>query len=131
MSKRKDSPPTPPSEPKPRGLQTPFARLEALRDTLPSTQRQLRPEDFPETPPAEGPARVSLRLETGRDDQAMTVVEGLNLPDAEAQVWLQALQRGLACTGRVNGERLVLRGDHRFTLPDLLLRRGVKRVVHG
>jgi len=31
----------------------------------------------------------------------------------------------------VEGERLVLRGDHRFKLPDLLLRRGVKRVVHG
>jgi translation initiation factor 1 len=33
--------------------------------------------------------------------------------------------------GSVEGARLVLRGDHRFKLPDLLLRRGVKRVVHG
>jgi translation initiation factor 1 len=47
------------------------------------------------------------------------------------QEWLQALQRGLACTGTVEAERLVLRGDHRFKLPDLLLRRGVQRVVHG
>jgi translation initiation factor 1 len=31
----------------------------------------------------------------------------------------------------VEGDRLVLQGDHRFKLPDLLLRRGVRRVVQG
>jgi len=109
----------------------PFARLEGLRDALPSTKPQVRKEDFPDEPPPHGPERVVLRVEAGRGGEEVTVVEGLGLPEAGLREWLQALQRGLACTGSVEGERLVLRGDHRFKLPDLLLRRGVKRVVHG
>jgi len=118
-------------DPKEKGFNNPFARLEALRDTLPSTKPRLRQEDFPDTPPPGGPERAVVRLETDRTGQEVTVVEGLGLSGAELQTWLQALQRGLACTGAVEGERLVLRGDHRFKLPDLLLRRGVRRVVQG
>ncbi|ATB32174.1 translation initiation factor [Melittangium boletus] len=113
------------------GFHHPFARLQGLRDTLPSSQPERRPEDFPDTPPPHGPERVTLRRENTRGGEEVTVVEGLGLSSPELQAWLQALQRGLACTGSVDGERLVLRGDHRFKLPDLLLRRGVKRVVHG
>lgn len=109
----------------------PFARLERLRDTLPSTKPQVRQEDFPDAPPPHGPERAVLRVEAGRGGEEVTVVEGLGLAEAELREWLQALQRGLACVGSVEGARLVLRGDHRFKLPDLLLRRGVKRVVHG
>src|SRR6218665_193848 len=114
-----------------KGFHNPFARLQGLRDTLPSTKPERRPEDFPEMPPAHGPERVTLRRESGRGGEDVTVVEGLGLSAPELQAWLQALQRGLACTGSVDGERLVLRGDHRFGLPDLLLRRGVKRVLQG
>ena len=120
---------TKPKDP-PKGFHHPFARLEALRDTLPSKTPRLSAEDFPEQPPPGGPERALLRLETRREGE-VTVVEGLGLPEPQARVWLEALQRGLACTGAVEGERLVLRGDHRFKLPDLLLRRGVQRVVHG
>jgi translation initiation factor 1 len=116
---------------KAKGFNNPFARLEGLRDTLPSTKPQLRREDFPDTPPPGGPERTVVRLETDRTGKEVTVVEGLGLPATELQEWLQALQRALACTGTVEGERLVLKGDHRFKLPDLLLRRGVQRVVHG
>ncbi|WNG28718.1 translation initiation factor [Cystobacter fuscus] len=116
---------------KSKGFHQPFARLGGLRDALPSTKPELRPEDFPATPPEQGPERVTVRRESGKGGEDFTVVEGLGLPAAELQVWLQALQRGLACSGAVEGERLRLRGDHRFSLPDLLLRRGVKRVVQG
>jgi translation initiation factor 1 len=109
----------------------PFARLQTLRDTLPTTKPERRAEDFPDTPPAQGPERVTLRLEAGPQGEARTVVEGLGLGAPELRDWLHALQRGLACPGSVEGERLVFRGDQRFGLPDLLLRRGVKRVVHG
>lgn len=131
MTKQKDKHSTGQQDTKAKGFNNPFARLEALRDALPSTKPQLRQEDFPETPPPGGPERVVVRLETGRGGKEVTVVEGLGLPAAELQTWLQALQRGLACTGSVEGERLVLQGDQRFKLPDLLLRRGVQRVVHG
>jgi translation initiation factor 1 len=127
----RDKGPEPRRAPKAQGFNNPFARLEAMRESLPSTKPQVSREDFPDTPPPQGPERAVVRLEAGRGGQEVTVVEGLGLPSAELQAWLQALQRGLACTGAVEGERLVLRGDHRFKLPDLLLRRGVKRVVHG
>lgn len=112
-------------------LNNPFARIQGLRDSLRSTTPQVRPEDFPAEPPPQGPERAVVRLEAGRGGEDVTVVEGLGLPPAELEAWLQALQRGLACGGAVDGARLVLRGDHRFKVPDLLLRRGVKRVVHG
>ncbi|WP_257457968.1 translation initiation factor [Archangium lipolyticum] len=131
MAKQKDKDSSGKQDPKAKGFNNPFARLEGLRDTLPSTKPQVRREDFPEEPPPQGPERAVVRLETGRGDKEVTVVEGLGLPGAELEAWLQALQRALACRGSVEGERLVLQGDHRFTLPDLLLRRGVKRVVHG
>lgn len=131
MAKQKDKTSGGAQEPKTKGFNNPFARLEALRDALPSTKPQVSREDFPDEPPARGPERVVVRLEAGRGGQEVTVVEELGLPADELQAWLQALQRGLATTGSVEGERLVLRGDHRFKLPDLLLRRGVKRVVHG
>lgn len=120
---------TQPKEPRP-GFHNPFAQLKDLRDTLPSRTAQVRPEDFPEQPPSGGPERAVLKLETRREGE-VTVVEGLGLPAPEAQAWLEALRRGLGCAGTLEGERLVLRGDQRFKVPDLLLRRGVKRVVHG
>jgi translation initiation factor 1 len=113
------------------GFHTPFAGLAGLREALPAATPQVRAEDFPAEPPAQGPERAVVKLErTGRGEE-VTVVEGLGLPAAELQAWLEALQRGLGCRGSVEGERLVLRGDHRFTLPGLLLRRGVRRVVAG
>ncbi len=108
----------------------PFAALAGKRDALPSTKPQVRPEDFPSTPPPEGPERAVLKLEE-RGGQEVTVVEELGLPPPELQAWLEALQRGLGCRGDVEGATLVLRGDHRRTAPDLLLRRGVKRVRQG
>ena len=116
---------------KTKGFHQPFSALRPLREALPSQQPERRAEDFPETPPEGGPERVTLRRETGRDGEELTVVEGLGLGPPQLRTWLEALQRGLACRGSVEDTRLVLRGDHRFTLPDLLLRRGVRRVVHG
>jgi translation initiation factor 1 len=108
----------------------PFAALAGKRDALPSTVPQVRPEDFPLTPPTHGPAQAVLRLEE-RGGQEVTRVEGLGLPPAELRAWLEALQRGLGCRGDVVGDALELRGDHRRTAPDLLLRRGVQRVRQG
>jgi translation initiation factor 1 len=118
-------------DPKAKGaFHNPFAALAGKRDTLPGTAPQVRPEDFPLTPPAQGPAQAVLRLEE-RGGQEVTRVEGLGLSAPELQAWLEALQRGLGCRGEVEDGTLVLRGDHRRTAPDLLLRRGVQRVRQG
>src|SRR5688572_6703924 len=97
MAKQKDKDSSPRQDPKAKGFHNPFARLEGLRDTLPSTKPQVRPEDFPAEPPPHGPERAGVRLETGRNGQEVTVVEGLGLPAAELEAWLHALRRGLAC----------------------------------
>lgn len=108
----------------------PFEALAGRRDALPGTTPTLRPEDFPTTPPADGPELAVLRLES-RGGGEVTVVAELGLQPAELRAWLEALQRGLACHGEVVDGALVLKGDHRRSAPDLLLRRGVKRVRQG
>jgi translation initiation factor 1 len=68
---------------------------------------------------------------TGRGGKEVTVVEHLNLPPAERETWLRALKGALGCGGVIEGENLVLQGDHRKRLPDILSERGVKRVTTG
>ena len=120
-------------DPKAQGpFHNPFGALAGLKKDLPSSQPEVRPEDFPAEPPAQGPARAVVRLErSGRSGKEVTVVEGLGLAEAELLAWLSALRRGLGCGGTVEDGNLVLQGDHRRKLPDLLLRRGVRRVSKG
>jgi translation initiation factor 1 len=61
----------------------------------------------------------------------VTVIEHLAIPPADRGVWLKALKAQLGCGGVVEGEALVLQGDHRKRLPALLTGRGVKKVVVG
>ncbi|MBI3184539.1 MAG: translation initiation factor [Myxococcales bacterium] len=111
---------------------SPFAKLGALRDELPSGSPEVSRSDFPEQPPSAGPARAVVRLERkGRGGKEVTVVEGLGLSDAELSEWLGALKRALGTGGTLEDGALVLQGDHRLKLPDLLLRRGVRRVSKG
>lgn len=106
--------------------------LDTLRDSLPPAKPVLRAEEFPSTPPPNGPAEARVRLDDGAKDGAETVIESLGLTsDADWEAWRTALQRGLAAVVERRGDSLVAKGDHRFTLPDLLLRRGVQRVRSG
>ena len=91
----------------------PFEALAGRRDALPGTTPTLRPEDFPSTPPADGPELAVLRLES-RGGEEVTVVAELGLPPAELRAWLEALQRGLACHGEegANGLNDRLVGGH-------------------
>jgi translation initiation factor 1 len=113
----------------------PFASLGALRDRLPE------PEAAPETPsspPALSPApkgtvtRAVIRTErSGRGGKEVTVVEQLGLPEKELGRWLTALKGALGCGGTVEGDTLVLQGDHRERLPPILSARGVRKIVRG
>jgi translation initiation factor 1 len=124
---RKGPPESPP--PAKAGFNSPFASLASLREALPSKTPQLRAEDFPAEPPPDGPARAVVRLARREKDGAeVTRVEELGLPPDALGAWAQALQRGLACRASVEADALVLEGDQRRAVPDLLLRRGVKRV---
>jgi translation initiation factor 1 len=79
-----------------------------------------------------GPARAVVRLErAGRGGKAVTVVEHLDLRGADLERWLKSLKSQLGCGGVIEGDAIVLQGDHRDRLPKLLADRGVKKVTRG
>ena len=109
----------------------PFAALEALRNSLPSGPA---PAAAPETRDARpsGPARAVVRMERkGRGGKEVTVVEQLGLRPKELEEWLKALKGALGCGGAVEGEALVLQGDQRKRVPEILAARGVRKVISG
>jgi translation initiation factor 1 len=79
-----------------------------------------------------GPARAVVRMErSGRGGKEATVVEQLGLSPVELEAWLKALKAALGCGGSIEGESLMLQGDHRKRLPAVLADRGVRKVVVG
>ena len=66
---------------------------------------------------------------SGRGGKEVTVVEHLDLPQPEREKWLKELKAALGCGGVVEGENIVLQGDHRNRLPKILADRGVKKVT--
>ena len=123
-----------------RPFHNPFGVLRSLRKPASEASEpepDPPPRPTPAAPPASvrsGPAvgRAVVRLErAGRGGKEVTVVEHLTLPPAERERWLKALKSQLGCGGVVEGESLVLQGDHRKRLPAILTARGVKKVSIG
>ena len=113
---------------------SPFASLAPLRGSLPQ-EKPAKPRQAPANtlPPGVKPiTRAVIRMErSGRGGKEVTVVEQLPLIAAEREKWLKELKAALGCGGVVEGDTLVLQGDHRKRLPEILTRRGVKRVTIG
>lgn len=116
-----------------RPFHNPFGVLSSLRGSLPE-----RPTPEPPPAPAEPPSttrtipRAVVRLErAGRGGKDVTIIEHLAVAPADRPVWLKALKAQLGCGGVVEGEAIVLQGDHRKRLPALLTARGVKKVTVG
>ncbi len=79
-----------------------------------------------------GPPRAVVRMErSGRGGKEATVVEQLGLSGGELDDWLKALKAALGCGGSVEGDALMLQGDHRKRLPAVLTARGVRKVIVG
>jgi translation initiation factor 1 len=108
---------------------SPFAALAGLRDRLPPGEAAQVPAA---PPPAArpGPARAVVRYQRkGRGGKEVTLVEKLELPDAELEAWCRELKRALGCGGSLEGGAIALAGDQRPRLPALLEARGVRRVT--
>ena len=106
----------------------PFAALAGLKDALPEGQ----PPAPVAAPAVKGPAKAVVRMErVGRGGKEVTVIEQLELSLKEREKWLKALKGALGCGGTLEGDDLVLQGDHRERLPALLEKKGVKKVVVG
>jgi translation initiation factor 1 len=106
----------------------PFAGLKDKLGGLPRGPEPREPERKPEAP--KGPARAVVRMERkGRRGKEVTVIEQLGLRDSALQECLKALKGALGCGGTVEGDALVLQGDHRDRVGALLEERGVRRVT--
>ena len=106
----------------------PFAALAGIKDTLPEGKAA----PAPGAAPVKGPAKAVVRMErVGRAGKEVTVVSHLELSLKEREKWLKALKGALGCGGTLEGDGLVLQGDHRERLPALLEKRGVRKVVVG
>jgi len=117
----------------------PFGVLASLKASLPAAPEPLAPgpntaasaHDAPPVP-AKGPARAVVRMErAGRGGKEVTVVEHLGLRPTELEKWLKDMKAGLGCGGVIEGDTLVLQGNHRERLAKLLTARGVKKVTMG
>jgi translation initiation factor 1 len=104
----------------------PFSGLRDKLGELPQGPAPRQPE------PPKGPARAVVRMERkGRGGKEVTVVDQLDLRPPELDTWLKALKNSLGCGGAVEGATLVLQGDQRKRLPELLTSRGVRKVIVG
>jgi translation initiation factor 1 len=105
---------------------SPFAKLQNLRDQLPEGP----PPKVAPVEPKKGPARAVVRYERKhRGGKEVTVVEKLELKVDVLEAWCRELKQALGCGGTVEDKTIVLQGDQRSRLPDLLTARGVGRVT--
>jgi translation initiation factor 1 len=103
----------------------PFAALQGKLQDLPKGPEPKSPKE-----PAKGPARAVVRMERkGRGGKEVTAVEQLGLKPKELEIWLKELKNALGCGGVIEEEAIVLQGDQRKRLPDLLSARGVRKVI--
>ncbi|WP_049997030.1 stress response translation initiation inhibitor YciH [Halococcus sediminicola] len=68
--------------------------------------------------------QISIRVDERRYGKAMTIVEGLDLPESDVSDLASELKSQLATGGTVDDGRIELQGDHTNRLPDLLEERG-------
>lgn len=107
----------------------PFEALKGKLGDLPQGPQEQPP---PPQPKEKGPARAVVRMERkGRGGKEVTVVEQLELKPSQLEQWLKDLKGALGCGGAIEGATLVLQGDQRKRLPDLLDKRGVRKVIVG
>lgn len=77
-----------------------------------------------------GPKRAVIRYErSGRGGKEVAVIEQLGLKEADLLIWLKQLKAALGCGGSVEGDSIMLQGDHRKRLPAILKDRGVRRII--
>jgi translation initiation factor 1 len=65
--------------------------------------------------------QIIIRLETRRFGKPTTIVEGINMENAELERLSSKLKKKLATGGSVKDGRILLQGDHRKSLPAILV----------
>ena len=105
----------------------PFAQLGGLREALPHGKA---PKPEKEAKPPRSPARAVVRLErAGRRGKEVTIIEHLELPAVQREVWLKELKSAMGCGGVLEDAALVLQGDLRERVGKWLEKKGVRKVT--
>ncbi len=126
-------------------VSNPFAGLAGLSSALPA-----EPEPEPAPAPEEAePAKTEVdespwrspgalagklvirRQRKGHGGKTITRVSGISLAGAELEQLARALRREFGCSGRVEGEDIILGGARQQQLSDWLRARGAGTVVIG
>lgn len=111
---------------------SPFLALESLRASLPEGTQKPDGASGAATEIKRGPARAVVRLEKKqRRGKEVTVVEKLGLSKPELERWCRELKQALGCGGAVEGDAIMLQGDLRSRVPDVLTGKGVAKVTVG
>ena len=99
--------------------------LEALKDTLPEGDA---PELAPDAEPAKPrQPRLDILLDRkGRKGKDATIVAGFTLPDDEVAAVAAILKQKLGCGGSSRGGEILIQGDKRRQVLDLLTAQGCK-----
>jgi translation initiation factor 1 len=85
-----------------------------------------------ETKRVPAPARAVVRIERkGHGGKDVTVIEQLGLNERDLERWMKSFKQSLGCGGSVEGGSILLQGDHRERLKQLLTDRGVKKISVG
>lgn len=107
---------------------SPFSALEALRSKLPPGENKASSTST--APAPKGPARAVVRLERKqRRGKEVTVVEKLGLAPTALEAWCRDLKQALGCGGAVEDDTIVLQGDLRARIGDVLSKKGVAKVT--
>ncbi|HEW93103.1 stress response translation initiation inhibitor YciH [Candidatus Geothermarchaeota archaeon] len=67
---------------------------------------------------------IKIRVERRRYNKPATIIEGINPKTHNLNKLAKKLKRKLACGGTVKDDKIILLGDHRAVLPDILSKMG-------
>ena len=68
--------------------------------------------------------RIKVRLETRKWKRTVTVIEGVDEKSFDTGRLTQKLKTQCACGGSAKGNQIILQGDHRDNIVDLLVKLG-------
>lgn len=109
---------------------SPFAALEALRDSLPKGTASEEPKLTREAAAAQFEEKVVVsRSKKGRGGKVVTTVAGVRESAREALA--QDIRRSFGCGATVEDDLVVVQGDQHARLRGFLEARGVRKVIVG
>lgn len=101
--------------------------LEALKDSLPEGEEVTGNVDEAGKPSSQTQPRLDVLLDRkGRKGKDATIVAGFTLPDDEVASIAAMLKQLLGCGGSSRGGEILIQGDKRRQVLDLLLAQGFK-----